>query len=85
MIQKKRTSGSLWTAFKWGLNLGVFNIAIYGKIVWCSFKSSEQYTLKEVCYMILPYFLKMCTFKNVACYCTLSEANWHFPSVTEFI
>ena len=37
-------SGSLWIAFRWGLNLGVFNIAIYGKIVEISFKSFEQCT-----------------------------------------
>ena len=42
MMQKKRNSGWFWIAFKWGLNLGVFNTAIYGKIVQCFFKSFEQ-------------------------------------------
>ena len=31
MMQKKRISGSFWIAFKWGVKLGMFNTAIYGK------------------------------------------------------
>ena len=42
MMKRSEYSGSFWSAFKWALNLGVFNIAIYGKIVQCSFKSFEQ-------------------------------------------
>ena len=32
----------MFVALKLGLNLGVFNIAIYGKTVRCSFNSFEQ-------------------------------------------
>ena len=39
--KRSANSGSMWIAFKWCLNLGVSNNAIYGKIV-RSFKSFEQ-------------------------------------------
>ena len=42
MMQRRGHSGLFWIAFKWGLNLGVYNTLIYGKIVWCFFKSFEQ-------------------------------------------
>ena len=35
-------SESLWIAFQWGLHIGVFNTAIYGKNLWCSFHSFEH-------------------------------------------
>ena len=41
-LSKSGHSGALRIDFKLGCNLGVFNTAIYGKIVSCSFKSVEQ-------------------------------------------
>ena len=42
MKQKKQTFWIVVDCLKLGVKLGVFNTAIYGKIVRCSFNSFEQ-------------------------------------------
>ena len=47
MMQKSGHSGSLLITYKWSCNLGMFNTAIYGKTVRCSFKSFERCISEE--------------------------------------
>ena len=44
-----------------GLNLGVFNTAIYGKIVWCSFKSFEiiEYIVEYLVFRLPKQIIKI--------------------------